>query len=268
MIPTLKDILDVLEALAPCHTAEEWDNPGLQVGDLSQEIRKIFISLDPTLKAIRKAAASSAQLLLTHHPLIFEPISTLNHEHYPGNVISEAFNRGISIVCAHSNLDVARGGINDALAQLFDLRHVEVLEKRDALGIEGAGLGRIGDLPEPVKLSAMAEKVKALLGSDTLKLVNNNTKIKRVAVVGGSGGAMVSLAAKKGADLLITGDVGHHDALEAENFGLALIDAGHFYTEKAALRLFADRLGDAFTERNLAVKMEVYDDEINPMRYG
>ena len=114
----------------------------------------------------------------------------------------------------------------------------------------------------------MTETVKEVLGAERIKVVGlKNRMIKRVAVVGGAGGGMISLASMKGADLLITGDVSHHEAREAENLGLALIDGGHFHTEKAALRLFADRLKDVFRDRNLEVGVEVYKDERDPVRY-
>lgn len=268
MASKLKVILELLEEIAPSRAAEEWDNPGLQVGHASQEIEKIFISLNPTLKAVKKAFKRNAQLLLTHHSLIFRPLSSLDQQIYPGDVISEALEKRISIVSAHTNLDVVQGGINDILADLFGLQDVEVLENRNDLGIEGAGLGRIGHLPAPLKLGQMTKKVKEVLGTERLKVVGQkNRKIRRVAVVGGAGGATVSTASKKGADLLITGDVRHHEALEAETLGLALIDAGHFHTEKAALGAFGDRLKDAFMKRNMDVVVEVYKDEVDPARY-
>ena len=267
-MPTLKHVLDILEELAPSSAAEDWDNPGLQVGHLSQDIEKIFISLDPTLKALRKALKRNAQLLLTHHTLVFRPISSLNREVYPGDVIFEALENGICIVAVHTNLDMVLGGINDSLAGLFGLQDVEALEKRSGLGVDGAGLGRIGDLPGPVKLSKMTERVKAILGAEKIRVVGpKNRRIRRVAVVGGAGGGMVSIASKKGADLLVSGDIRHHEALEAKTLGLALIDAGHFHTEKPALRPFAERLKDTFMKRDMDVIVEIYDDEKDAMRY-
>jgi putative NIF3 family GTP cyclohydrolase 1 type 2 len=114
----------------------------------------------------------------------------------------------------------------------------------------------------------MTRRVKEVLGTERVKVVGQeNRKISRVALVGGAGAALVSLASKKGADLLITGDIRHHEALEAESLGLALVDGGHFYTEKAALGPFGDRLKAAFAERNMEVLVEVYKDEKCPARY-
>ena len=268
MAPELKDILDLLEKIAPSTTAEDWDNPGLQVGRLSQEIRKILVSLDPTFEAAQEASKRNAQLLLTHHPLIFKPISHLDWEIYPGNVIFEAFENGISIVALHTNLDVAPGGINDMLADLFQLNDVEVLQPRDNFKTRDAGLGRIGTLSEPVRLSILVEKVKTLLGAQELRFVGDeNRLIRQVAVIGGSGGGMVSIASKKGADLLITGDIRHHDALEAGHHGLALVDGGHFCTEKASLTLFSKRFRDTLNETGWNVQVEIYKEEKNPIQY-
>lgn len=268
MIPKLKDIFDVLERLAPSRLAEDWDNPGLQVGDFSKEIKRIFLSLDPTLEAVREASKREAQLLLTHHPLIFTSLFHLDKAIHPGKVIAEALREGISILAAHTNLDVVEGGINDMLARLFDLQEPRVLQGRDDPMIAGAGLGRIGDLLEPMSLDAMMDRVKRVLGVKRVMVVGRkDLLIRRVAVVGGSGGRMVSVASTAGADLLITGDVGHHDALEARDLGLALIDGGHFYTEKAALRLFTNRLKCTLKELDWDVRVEFYDDEMNPAQY-
>ncbi len=117
MIPNLREVLKVLEGLAPPELAEAWDNPGLQVGDPDRRISAILVSLDPTLAAIREASARGAQLLITHHPLIFRPISSLDMGSFPGDVIGEAVRGGIAVVSLHTNLDAAEGGINDILAE-------------------------------------------------------------------------------------------------------------------------------------------------------
>ncbi|MFH1243416.1 MAG: Nif3-like dinuclear metal center hexameric protein [Pseudomonadota bacterium] len=245
MHPRLRDILELLEEIAPSRLAAVWDNPGLQVGSYSQEIRKVFLALDPTLRTLRRAQDRDAQLLVTHHPLILKPLSRVDINIYPGEVIFEAVRGEISVVSAHTNLDVARGGINDILAGLLDLRDVAVLEERE--GEYGVGLGRIGDLPEPAGLLVVVERVKGILGSRNVNVAGKGgDRIRRLAVVGGSGGSLVSLAFDRGADLLLTGDVSYHHALEAESLGIALLDAGHFSTEKTAFRVFGKDLGERF----------------------
>jgi len=268
MIPTLKDMLDILEKAAPSHIAEEWDNPGLQVGHLSHKIEKIFISLDPTPEAVKEASLRNAQLLLTHHPLFFKPLLCLNREVYPGNVIYAAFKKGISIVAAHTNLDMTQGGINDILADLFNLQNMEMLKKRAGLMMDDAGLGRIGNLPEAVTLAAMVKGVKRVLGVERVRVLGKKkTQISRVAIVGGAGGGMVSVAFEKGADLLVTGEIRHHEALEAKTLGLSLIDGGHFHTEKTALAIFADHLKKKLKDSDWQVDVEVYNDEKDPLGF-
>ncbi|MFC1866638.1 Nif3-like dinuclear metal center hexameric protein [Thermodesulfobacteriota bacterium] len=268
VVPKLKEILEVLDEMAPFSLAEDWDNSGLQVGYFSQEVRGICMALDPTIKAVRYASKGKAQLLLTHHPLIFKPLSNINPESYPGDVINEALKKKVSIVAAHTNLDATKGGISDMLADLFGLQDVEALYNKDASGGTGVGMGRIGNLPEPLTLSEMVKAVKNSLGTEGLMVRGlGDMEIGRVAVVGGSGGGMVSLASKKGADLLVTGDIRHHEALEAEALGLALIDGGHFQTERAAFNLFADHFGNKLKERGWDIIPELYEDEKEPMRH-
>jgi putative NIF3 family GTP cyclohydrolase 1 type 2 len=154
------------------------------------------------------------------------------------------------------------------LAQLFGLKDVEVLQTLEGFEDEKLGLGRIGNVKEPMSLSAMIELVQSVLGAKGIRVVGSqNRKIKRVALVGGSGGGMVPTASKLGADLLITGDVGHHDALEAHVRGLAVIDGGHFYTEKMALALFANRFKGLLEECGWEVNVATYQDEENPFEY-
>jgi len=263
MLPDLRDILGILEEIAPADLAESWDNPGLQIGSYSQEIKKIFMALDPTLTALRTASLRNAQLLLTHHPLIFKPISRVDIDIYPGNVLLEAVKNSISVVAAHTNLDVAQGGINDILADLLNLNNVEVLMQKDE--VVGAGLGRIGDLPGPDKLSAMGNRVKEIIGAAKIRIIGReDTQVKRLAVVGGSGGNLISLAYKKGADVLLTGDIGYHHAREAESLGMSLIDGGHFHTEKTAFRVFGEYLKAMIKTQGWEVGVEVDKDETDP----
>jgi dinuclear metal center YbgI/SA1388 family protein len=255
MVPNLSEVQRVLEGLAPRGLAEPWDNPGLQVGDPDRRINGILVSLDPTLAAVREASGRGAQLLVTHHPLIFRPISSLDMSSFPGDVIGEAVRTGVSVVSLHTNLDSAEGGINDILAGLLDLRDVEVLEKRAGDGTapqiipakakaETTGVGRVGNLPDSVSLSVMKTKVmEALCTKRPLRQIGDRRDmVRRVAVVGGAGGSLVAQAVERGADILVTGDVTYHQALEAVRLGLTVIDGGHFLTERAAMRVFAERL--------------------------
>jgi dinuclear metal center YbgI/SA1388 family protein len=266
MRPRITDLLDLLEEMAPSGASEEWDNPGLQVGNLFGEIERIVLSLDPTLEAVREASGRKAQVLLSHHPLLFKPISCLDRDKYPGNVISEALANGISLIAAHTNLDVALGGINDILADLLGLTDAQFLQKTSKGG--DGGLGRVGTLTEPMALGRFTEFLKISLSADTVRVVGEaDAIVNRVAVVGGSGGTMIPVASRMQADLLVTGDVTYHQALEARNLGLALIDAGHFCTERAALKAFGGRLISALKDRHWDAEVELYEGEKDPFRH-
>lgn len=263
-MPTLIDFLDILETVAPARWAEPWDNPGLQVGSPTHEIRKILVSLDPTWEALRSASAADAQVLFTHHPLIFKPLSHIQGDVFPGNVILEAIRKNVAVVAAHTNLDVAPVGINTILADLLDLREVEVLKPLPEDGT--AGLGRIGDLPSPARLQDMARRVAHALGMPSLRVVGDrDLQIRRIAVVGGAGSSLISLARKKGADLLLTGDVGHHAALEARALGIALLDGGHFHTEKTAFYRFSGTLDAILKSKGWDVEVIVAPEEEDPV---
>lgn len=266
MLARLSDIIRILDEIAPFALAEEWDNSGLQVGSSDQVIKKILISLDPTLEAVNNASSIGAQLLVSHHPLIFRPVSCIDSSNYPGNVISEAIKKDISIVSVHTNLDYAKNGINRILAEKFELTDIEVLEQKSFQGDDDYGLGVTGLLGEQGSLASIAEKVKKVLNVDTLKVVAaNEAVIERIAVVGGSGGSMIHIAAEKKVDLLITGDIGHHDALTAKSLNINVIDAGHYSTERTALKGFLIKLNEIFSKYGMDILLEMHENEMNPI---
>ena len=266
MLPRLSEVINVLDEIAPFVLAEKWDNSGLQVGDIDKVIKKILIALDPAVGAVLHASATGADLILNHHPLIFKPVTCIDYNVYPGDVIHEAIKNDIAIVAIHTNLDSARMGINYILAEKFGLVDVSALEQKEYNGEDGYGLGAIGELSEPLSMTSVSKKVKDVLGLEALKVICSNEKdIKRVAVVGGSGGSMVNAAAEKNADLLITGDIGHHDALLAKSCNINVIDAGHYSTERVALTGFYKKLDEIFSRYNMDIMLEMYEEETDPI---
>jgi GTP cyclohydrolase I len=267
MHPSLQQILDVLEEVAPSRLAENWDNPGLQIGGRSDPIERILLSLDPSFEAVCKAADIGAQLLLSHHPLIFKPLSSIDRNGYPGDVLFQAVKTGVALVSIHTNLDAAIGGINDQLAGILGLGTVRPLAVEEADPSE-PGIGRIGTLDTPRLLDDLARDVKSALRIPMVGVVGPlDRAVQQVAVVGGSGGSLVPNAARAGADVLVTGDLGHHDALTASCMGLAVIDAGHFHTEKAALEGFSHTLRSDLQARGWAVEVQVFGEEESPVQY-
>lgn len=268
MYPNIEQVLDLMEQIAPKRLAEEWDNPGLQIGGRLDPIKKILISLDPTLEAVRAAAKQKAQLLLTHHPLFFKPMRSIERDTYPGTVLWEAIKKEVSIISAHTNLDAAKEGINDQLAELLALKDIRPLGEADESFSADEGMGRLGRLAEASRLTALVETVKKRLGAAVVRVVGRPERmILHVAVVGGSGGGMIEAASRAHADVLITGDIGHHHALKAKDLGLALIDAGHYETEKAALNVIKDRLSSRLAALNWTVEVGLFSEEESPLRY-
>lgn len=264
MVPTLKDILNLLESVSPASLAEPWDNPGLQVGFPSQKIGTIFISLDPTPGALERALDVHAQMLLTHHPLIFKPISQIDSQNFPGDVIVRAVKNDVAIVCAHTNLDASKGGINDILADILGLVNVEIL-KENTDSKEPAGLGRIGDLKKPLPLDSVLREISKTFHLEQMKVAGKKeTLIRRLAVVGGSGGSLLTEAHRKMADLFLTGDVTHHVALDAETLGVVLVDGGHFTLENEAFRVFGGHLQKLFKMKKWDVSVKIDEKEADP----
>lgn len=263
----LEHILAILEELAPRRLAAAWDNPGLQVGDPGRPVSRILVALDPTLEAVQEASRVKADLLLTHHPLIFKPLYSISPDRHPGDALFEAILSGIAVASAHTNLDAARGGVNDVLADLLGLEEIEVLEVSDD-SAPGEGIGRIGSFSSPMPLSEVVIRVRAAFGASGVGVVGEpEMPVRSAAVVGGSGGGLVSMAANRGAQVLITGDTGHHDALSALNHGLAVIDAGHFYTEKAAMKGFGDSIKTRLESAGFPdTEVLLFQGESSPMR--
>jgi len=224
MMNNLNKIIAKIEAFAPLELAEKWDNTGWQVYLGNKNIKKVMLALSPTTDVVKQAVDKGCELLITHHPLIFLGIKNLSTSNNADMAVIKAIQGGLQIYAAHTNLDSAEGGIADILAEKLDLQDVSPIE---------GSLGRIGQLVQPMELTDLADKIKTRLNTSKLKLINpsNIQKIKNIAVLPGSGGGLIPHA--EGIDLYITGDVRYHDALGVKNF--AVIDAGHFETEKIVL---------------------------------
>lgn len=358
-------IMDAMDKLAPRNLAESWDNVGLLVGSPAQNISKILIALDVTQAVADEAAAIGADMIIAHHPLIFKGITNVRTDLPHGKLLSRLLKADIAVYAAHTNLDIAPGGVNDILANKLGLQEITPLavtasetllklvvfvpethveQVRSAITAAGAGhvgnyshctfqtagtgtfvplagtnpfigtqgkleyvaefrletilpekiskrvikamlkahpyeevaydlyrlnnegtvfsLGRIGKLPSPVKLAEFATQVKTALSIKFISVCGPHDKlVNKVAVCGGSGASLINKAAFAGADVLVTGDVKYHEAQDALNAGLAVIDAGHFATEQPVTAYLAEVL------RQYAVKdkwqVEVQEDTVS-----
>ena len=224
---TVADILAFVETLAPRYMQYEWDNTGLLCGSRSQEVKKILVALDAFEGVCREAKEFGADLLLTHHPLIFDAPKAICDESDMGRAIMLLIQNGISAVNAHTNLDCAPGGINDTLAAILGLQNIEIVDPK---GTDVPyGLLRIGNVPQQ-PLPAFLAHVKERLGCEGLRYADGGRPVSRVAVGGGSCGSDLPDAAKAGCDTFVTADVKYNQFNDAQAMGINLIDAGHFCT--------------------------------------
>lgn len=245
---TVHDVLQALEALAPASMKYDWDNVGLLCGRSSQEVRRILVALDPFEDVCREAAETGADLIVTHHPLIFQPPKSVTDGDSVGRCILFLAAHGISAVNAHTNLDCAPGGVNDVLARTLGLEQVEVLNPAgtDAQG-RPYGLLRAGTVAE-TPLAAFLDHVKARLGAPGLRYVDAGKPVRRVAVGGGACAGEIRAVYDAGCDTFVTADVKYNQFWDARDLGLNLIDAGHFYTENPVCAVLAGTLRAAFPE--------------------
>ena len=229
--------LTALEAWAPLSWAEEWDNCGLQVGRRDKLLNKVMVALTPGEAAIQAAVSAGVDMLLTHHPMIFKPTKSVTTDTVLGQSIIKLIQHDINLYCAHTNLDMAVGGVNDVLAKTLNLQGVEILENVT----EEYGIGRVGNLAEPMTLQSFLAQVAGQLECSHLAYQGDlHRQVQRVALCGGSGISYLSAAKKAGADVYVTGDMKYHDAQLASELGICVVDAGHFGTEKQIVKALAE----------------------------
>lgn len=242
----VQDIYDYIDAKAPFSTQMDFDNAGLLVGDKNAPVTRVMVALDATLAVVREAARKRCQLLVTHHPLIFHPLKAVTPADPTQAVVAELVRKNIALICAHTNLDVAPGGVNDVLMERLGVKTLGILEEFGVHNGQNYGMGRWGELPRAMEPKAFAAMVKKALGTRAVRAVPGSGPVKRVAVCGGSGGDMVELAASLGMDAYVTADVKHHEFLLAQALGITFIDAGHYATENPVTPVLTGWLKDTF----------------------
>lgn len=224
-----REVIDIIENMCPLDAACEWDNPGLIAGDYESQVRSIMVALDATDEVVEAAINQHVDMLLTHHPLIFGKIGKINSDDIIGKRLLKLIHNGINCYAAHTNFDVK--AMASLAASMLGLEAPEVLEVTAVKDGMEEGIGKISDVYESSamtwieKLKASFELTNVIVYGDTDKIV------KRVAISPGSGKGMIEHAAAKKADLLITGDIGHHDGLDAVESGITVVDAGHYGLE-------------------------------------
>lgn len=231
----VKDVIDVMRKLAPeeNYYNKEYDNVGLIVGDAETEVNRVLCCLDVTEDVIDEAMEVGAQLIISHHPMIYFPIKNVTTSDSQGRKIFKAIRNGIAIYAAHTNLDFVKDGINQFFADEIGLTDCLPL---DPYISETEGFGRVGNLRQATTCSELREKIKGLFRDDFVRIVGEDKQIKRIAVINGGGGgdtSYIDMALNANADCLVTADVKHHVAMYARENDLPIIEPQHFTMEYA-----------------------------------
>ncbi len=250
---TVSEIYAQLDSLLPRSLSCDWDNDGLMVcGDPDKEVTTILFTLDITLKSIEYAETIGAELIISHHPLIFGGLRHVNGEDITSKKVIRLLQNGMAAMSFHTRLDAAEGGINDILAECLELQNVECFDAADGL------MSRIGDLENEMSFEDFCAYVKEKLDAPYITAAKGQDTVSRVAVLGGAGKDAIGSAAGAGADAYVTGEAGYHALLDAAEEGFSVIAAGHDVTEVGFAAYFEQVLSEAFGE----LHMERYPESI------
>lgn len=250
---TVSEILNFLDTLAPKSMKMDWDNVGLLCGSKSAPVTKVLVALDPFDAVCEEARSIGAELIVTHHGLIFQPLKAITDETVIGRRIISLCRSGISAINAHTNLDCAPGGVNDRLAQMLGLTNIQVVDPMgtDEQGREW-GLLRMGEVTQQ-PLNEFLGTVKTNLRCEGLRYVDGGKPVRKVAVGGGSCAGEMKDALRAGCDTFVTADVKYNQFWDARDMGLNLIDAGHFPTENPVVAVLAEQIAAAFPEIQVTI---------------
>lgn len=243
----VKEIYQYIDGIAPFSTQLDYDNAGLLMGSMEQDVERALVSLDVTPEVVREAARHRCQLIVSHHPLIFHGLKSVTPDDPVGAVVLELARRNIALISAHTNWDQAPGGVSEVLLERLGVTPGGFLEP--AAGTAPGGMGGVGVLETEMPPREFARRVKSALNARGLRMTLGNRPVKKVAVCGGAGGDLLAKAADWGADAYVTADVKYHEFLEACQRGITLIDGGHFATEDPSMDTLCEKLKAAFEGR-------------------
>lgn len=243
---TIQQVIDTVEQLAPLNLQEHWDNSGVQVGfALENECTGVILTLDVTYQALEEALQKGANLIISHHPLLFTGVKSVTANSLSGRIIGEAILKGVVIYSSHTPMDSCQGGLNDYLASALELKDIEMLEPS---GVdEAAGLGRVGMLPEIMTPEELALKLKELLGLSKINYSPQCNKISKVALCTGSGSSLLGRVEALGVDAYLTGDLKYSNYQNMEGRGLSLFDIGHYDSEICIIDILESVISKKFT---------------------
>ncbi len=261
---TVQDILDYVQSLAPAYMKEDWDNAGLLCGRSDRQVKTVLVALDPFDSIIDEAVSLGADLIVTHHPLIFRDRLTAINDSTPlGRSLLRLIENRIAAINAHTNYDCAPGGVNDILADTLGLENIQVLNPSgvDDQG-QSWGLLRQGTVPLQ-DLYAFLDTVKEKLHCDGLRYVRGTRPVYKVAVGGGACGGELQAVINAGCDTFVTSDLRYNQFRDAYDSGLNLIDAGHFHTENPSMAPLAEKIQSQFPE----IQVIFSQNHTDPMKF-
>ena len=236
-MPKIRNIYDYINTFAPFNLQQEWDNSALIIGNLENDVRTISVCLDITNEAAEVAVANKSNLIISHHPLIIEGIKSIKLNSPIGKLIKN----DVNVISAHTNFDAASGCMNDILCEILGVENAKPIDENPTT------IARIGNLKNEMSASEFAKIVKGKLGCDCVRL-SQNKSVKKVMICGGGGASYIQNAIDLGADLFLLGEAKHHEYLHANAHNLAILDAGHFYTENIFTNFMAQKIAEKFVD--------------------
>ncbi len=261
---TMRAVEEILNELFPPENVCMEDSIGLMVGSMNTESSRALVCLDCTTSVLNEAISKGIKIIVTHHPLIFRGINVVTDQTPTGRIILKAAAAGISVFSAHTNMDCSKNGINEYAAELLGLSDVQPLTVIN----DNALLGVVGNLDKTYTLERLAEMTREIFCDKYVKPYGNVDKIKRVAVINGAGGDMefIDAAREKGANCLITAEIKHHVALYAIENSFALIEFGHYESERAYIPRLCEILNKKASENKIEIQFIEAESEVSPVR--
>ena len=236
----INNVYEYLCSLAPLELQMSFDNSGFQIGRLNKQLHRVLLALDVTDPVVNEALELGAELIISHHPLIFSGIKTIDARDPAGERLLRLAENGIAVISMHTNLDIAEDGVNDVLIRLLGAEPVAALDKENC--------GRVGYFKEALTLSDFLEMSKKKLNANGLRYYDAGKPVSKLAVMGGAGGDNLEDAYALGCDTYLTSDIKYHQFLRAQELGINLIDADHFCTENPVIPAIREKLSEEFND--------------------
>ena len=258
---TAREVTEIIEEWAPLSIQESWDNAGFHVGHPQTKVKGVLLSLDVTPSVLKEALALGANLVISHHPLIFKSLKQLCGQDQVACMVEMAIKKNLVIYSSHTNVDKVATGVSGLMAEMLHLKDIEILNRdKEELPV---GLGIVGNLPEPLETSFFLTEVKRLFHLSSLRASCMYIPlISRVSVCGGSGSLLIQKAMESGSDIFLSGDISYHHYFNTEG-KMILADIGHYESEIAIV----SKMAHILWQKNLTFAVSISKTNTNPIHY-